>query len=39
VGAQPTDRVLWLLSRAGILPVPPTPPRLIPLETEQKKKK
>ena len=38
VGAQPSDRVLWLLGRAGILPTPPTPPRLIPLKKDEKKK-
>jgi hypothetical protein len=38
VGAQPSDRVQWLLGRAGVLPMPPKAPKLIRPPKEDKKK-
>ena len=37
VGAQPTEKVAWILGRAGILPMPPQPPKFIPQKKEEKK--
>ncbi len=37
MGAQPSDKVLWLLGRTGILPMAPKPPKLIRPPKEEKK--
>lgn len=38
VGAHPSDRVTYLLSKAGLVPPPPVPPRFPKPEASDKKK-